>query len=131
MPVAPVQGASAFQFRQNFSNVYINFQRRIQLGQEYILGTNKKAVREMDHFNRLVSEQLVTMEKLLFLQGELERCQQIEAELQMLHNSTDLESIQSEIRLMKDELKGIQSTFEKQTEEVINSYREMNLTPSF
>ena len=88
-------------------------------------------MREMDHFNRLVSEQLVTMEKLLFLQGELERCQQIEAELQMLHNSTDLESIQSEIRLMKDELKGIQSTFEKQTEEVINSYREMNLTPSF
>ncbi|MEH7083909.1 YgaB family protein [Neobacillus drentensis] len=85
----------------------------------------------MDHFNRLVSEQLVTMDKLLYLQGELERCQQIEVELQTLQKSTDLESIQSEIRLMKDELKEIQSIFEKQTEEVINSYREMNLTPSF
>ncbi|WHY68168.1 YgaB family protein [Neobacillus sp. SuZ13] len=85
----------------------------------------------MDHFNRLVSEQLVTMDKLLYLQGELERCQQIEVELQTIQKSTDLESIQLEIRLMKDELKEIQSIFEKQTEEVINSYREMNLTPSF
>ncbi|MFP5112168.1 YgaB family protein [Bacillaceae bacterium C204] len=85
----------------------------------------------MDHFNRLVSEQLVTMDKLLYLQGELERCQQIEAELQTLQKATDLESIQSEIKLMKQELKEIQSIFEKQTEEVINSYREMNLTPSF
>lgn len=85
----------------------------------------------MDHFNRLVSEQLVTMDKLLYLQGELERCQQIEAELQILQKATDLESIQSEIKLMKQELKEIQSIFEKQTEEVINSYREMNLTPSF
>jgi len=85
----------------------------------------------MDHFNRLVSEQLVTMEKLLYLQGEIERCQQIEVELQTLQKETDLESIQNEIILMKLELKEIQSIFEKQTEEVIDSYREMNLTPSF
>jgi len=85
----------------------------------------------MDHFNRLVSEQLVTMEKLLYLQGEIERCQQIEVELQTLQKETDLESIQNEILLMKHELKEIQSIFEKQTEEVIDSYREMNLTPSF
>ncbi|MBV7506435.1 hypothetical protein KW850_14310 [Bacillus sp. sid0103] len=84
----------------------------------------------MDHFNRLVSEQLVTMEKLLYLQGELERCQQIEVELQALQKETDLASIQTEIRIMKQELKEIQSIFEKQTEEVINSYREMDLTPS-
>lgn len=85
----------------------------------------------MDHFNRLVSDQLVTMEKLLYLQGELERCQQIEEELQTLQNATDLESVQTDIRLMKKELKEIQTIFEKQTEEVINSYREMNFTPSF
>jgi len=84
----------------------------------------------MDHFNRLVSEQMVTMEKLLFLQAELERCQQIEEELQTLQNATNLESIQSDIQAMKQELKEIQLIFEKQTEEVINSYREMNLTPS-
>ena len=85
----------------------------------------------MDHFNRLVSEQLVTMEKLLYLQGEIERCQQIEEELQTLQDATDLESVQADIRLKKKELKEIQTIFEKQTEEVINSYREMNLTASF
>ena len=84
----------------------------------------------MDHFNRLVSEQMVTMEKLLYLQAELERCQQIEEELQTLQNATNLESIQNDIQAMKQELKEIQLIFEKQTEEVINSYREMNLTPS-
>ncbi|MBU8918115.1 YgaB family protein [Neobacillus sp. 114] len=82
----------------------------------------------MDHFNRLVSEQMATMEKLLFLQAELERCQQIEGELQVLQNETDLESIQADIQQMKKELKEIQAMFEKQTEEVINSYREINLT---
>ncbi|MEH7331611.1 YgaB family protein [Neobacillus drentensis] len=84
----------------------------------------------MNHFNRLVSEQMATMEKLLYLQAELERCQQIEEELQSLQNETDLESIQTDIQLMKKELKEIQSMFEKQTEEVINSYRESSLTPS-
>jgi hypothetical protein len=84
----------------------------------------------MDHFNRLVSKQMVTMEKLLYLQAELERCQQIEGDLQTLQNATDLESIQDDIQHMKKELKEIQLIFEKQTEEVINSYQEMNLTPS-
>ncbi|AZU60977.1 YgaB family protein [Neobacillus mesonae] len=84
----------------------------------------------MDEFNRLVSEQMATMEKLLFLQAELERCQKIEVELLALQEETDLESIQADIQLMKKELKEIQAIFEKQTEEVIDSYREMNLTPS-
>ncbi|MBT2658973.1 hypothetical protein J7E81_27765 [Bacillus sp. ISL-18] len=84
----------------------------------------------MDHFNRLVSEQMATMEKLLYLQAELERCQEIEEELQTLQNATNLESVQNDIQAMKKELKEIQIIFEKQTEEVINSYREMNLTPS-
>ncbi|EKN63592.1 hypothetical protein BABA_24780 [Neobacillus bataviensis LMG 21833] len=84
----------------------------------------------MDLFNRLVSEQMATMEKLLYLQTELERCQQIEEELQTLQNATDLDSIQIDIQLMKKELKEIQLIFEKQTEEVINSYKETNLTTS-
>jgi uncharacterized protein YigA (DUF484 family) len=84
----------------------------------------------MNHFNRLVSEQMATMEKLLYLQAELERCQQIEEELQTLQDATDLESIQADIQLMKKELKEIQQIFEKQTEEVINTYRETNLSPS-
>ena len=84
----------------------------------------------MNHFNRLVSEQMVTMEKLLYIQSELERCQEIEEELQVLQNATNLESIQCDIGQMKKELKEIQLIFEKQTEEVIKSYREMHLTPS-
>ncbi|MEH6994089.1 YgaB family protein [Neobacillus drentensis] len=84
----------------------------------------------MDHFNRLVSEQMMTMEKLLYLQGELERCQEIEEQLQTLQNETELESVQFDINQMKKELKEIQEIFEKQTEEVIQSYRETDLEPS-
>ncbi|NYE08301.1 tRNA G26 N,N-dimethylase Trm1 [Bacillus niacini] len=84
----------------------------------------------MDHFNRLVSEQMMTMEKLLYLQGELERCQEIEQQLQILQNETELESVQFDINQMKKELKEIQEIFEKQTEEVIQSYRETDLEPS-
>ena len=84
----------------------------------------------MNHFNRLVSEQLVTMEKLLYLQGELERCQEIQEQLLALQNETELESVQFDINQMKKELKEIQEIFEKQTEEVIQSYRESNLEPS-
>lgn len=84
----------------------------------------------MDHFNRLVSEQMLTMEKLLYLQGELERCQEIKQQLQTIQNETELESVQFDINQMKKELKEIQEIFEKQTEEVIQSYRESDLEPS-
>jgi hypothetical protein len=84
----------------------------------------------MDHFNRLVTEQMLTMEKLLYLQGELERCQEIEQQLQTIQNETQLESVQFDINQMKKELKEIQEIFEKQTEEVIQSYRETDLEPS-
>lgn len=78
----------------------------------------------MENFNRLVSEQMRTMEKLLFLQSELERCQEIEEELLQIQNGTELESVQLEVKRMKEELKEIQKTFEKQTEEVISSYHQ-------
>jgi hypothetical protein len=87
-------------------------------------------VRAMNHFNRLVSEQMMTMEKLLYLQSELERCQEIETQLQKIQNETELESVQFDINQMKKELKEIQEIFEKQTEEVIQSYRETDLEPS-
>lgn len=84
----------------------------------------------MNHFSRLVSEQMMTMEKLLYLQSELERCQEIEEQLLTLQSETELESIQIDINQMKKELKEIQEVFEKQTEEVIQSYRETDLEPS-
>ncbi|OCA83334.1 hypothetical protein A8F94_19750 [Bacillus sp. FJAT-27225] len=77
----------------------------------------------MKTFNCLISEQMKTMEKLLYLQGELERCQEIESQLQLLQNETELESIQQEIISMKKELREIQRTFERQTDEVIRSYQ--------
>lgn len=82
----------------------------------------------MEQFNRLVSEQMKTMEKLLFIQSELERCQEIEEELIVLQKETELVSVQYEINRMKEELKEIQQVFENQTEEVIRSYQLMDLT---
>lgn len=80
----------------------------------------------MEDFNRLVSQQMKTMEKLLYLQAELERCQDIEQELILLQQQTELESIQEEIVIMKQELKEIHQLFEKQTEEVIQTYQDVN-----
>ncbi|MHC0039092.1 YgaB family protein [Pseudoneobacillus sp. C159] len=80
----------------------------------------------MNQFNQLVSEQMKTMEKLLYLQAELERCQEIETELSVLQQEAKVDSIQSEISKMKEELKEIQKIFDHQTEEVIRSYQLMN-----
>lgn len=82
----------------------------------------------MENFNSLVSEQMKTMEKLLYLQSELERCQEIEEELKAIQQETELESVQYEIARMKEELKEIHRIFEEQTEEVIRSYQEVNVT---
>ena len=81
----------------------------------------------MDQFNELVSTQLKTMDKLLYLQSELERCQQIEQQLITLRQNTELEEIREEIDRMKAELKDIHRIFEEQTEEVIRSYQDMNI----
>jgi hypothetical protein len=74
-------------------------------------------------FDQLVSEQLKTMDQLLFLQEELERCRELEEELIKLQNETGLRLIQEEINIMKKQLHEIQQIFEKQTEEVIQSYQ--------
>ena len=81
----------------------------------------------MEDFNRLVAEQMKTMEKLLYLQTELERCQQIEQELIDLQQQNKLESIQTEIASKKQALKKIHQVFEQQTEEVIKTYQEINI----
>ena len=86
---------------------------------------------DLDQFNRLVSEQMITMEKLLYLQAELERCLKIKSQLQNLQKETGLESIQFDIDQMEKELAEIQQIFEKQTEEVIQTYQIMKVTPLF
>ncbi|MGE7218471.1 YgaB family protein [Priestia koreensis] len=87
-------------------------------------------------FDQLVSQQLETMDQLLFLQSELERCQRIEQELQDLYGQSALESIQHEISGMKKQLKEIQEVFQQQTEQIIQSYEQernqnVSSTPSF
>lgn len=74
-------------------------------------------------FNELVTEQLETMDKLLYLQSEIERCQELEEELLQLQEMTKVESIMREIASKKMELKEIQNMFQKQTDEVIRSYQ--------
>ncbi|MGD6800996.1 hypothetical protein FZC79_09515 [Rossellomorea vietnamensis] len=78
----------------------------------------------MSQFNKLITDQLKTMDKLLFLQSEIERCQEIEKELAELQQQSKLESIHKEITEMKEELKGIQKEFQDQTNEVIQMYSE-------
>lgn len=74
-------------------------------------------------FNELVSVQLGTMDKLLYLQSEIERCQALEEELIELQEMTKAESIQKEILRKKKDLREIQKTFQEQTDEVIRSYQ--------
>ncbi|WP_445489723.1 YgaB family protein [Niallia sp. 03133] len=81
----------------------------------------------MDLFNGLVGEQMKTMDKLLYLQGELERCEVIELELQLLQKETELKAIQLDIQKMKEELKDIHQKFDLQTEKVIKVYQENEL----
>jgi YgaB-like protein len=82
----------------------------------------------VEEFNRLVTEQMKTMDKLLFLQSELERCQDIEMQIRKLEQENELESVHMELSEMKDELKKLQKVFEMQTEDVIRSYQEMKVT---
>ncbi|USK36140.1 hypothetical protein LIT25_03270 [Bacillus sp. F19] len=77
----------------------------------------------MKDFDQLVGNQLQTMEKLLCLQSEIERCQQLKEQLSNLPDEIKCKEIESEIDFMKDELHVIQKVFEKQTEEVILSYQ--------
>ena len=85
---------------------------------------------EMQEFNRLVAKQMQTMDRLLFLQSELDRCQEIENVLMELQQQSQIVSVQLEIVKMKEELKDIQQKFELQTEEVIRSYQEISVTTS-
>ncbi|MFY4776482.1 YgaB family protein [Metabacillus sp. RGM 3146] len=78
----------------------------------------------METFNMLVGEQLKTMDRLLELQSELERCQEIQREVTHFQDEATKLSIQKEVEQTKKELSAIQEIFEKQTEDVIRSYQD-------
>lgn len=86
----------------------------------------------MEEFNRLVSEQMVTMDQLLSLQSELERQQELKRQLSALvkeqepdmFEKPELELVKNKITIIEQELKAIQNTFTRQTEELIRVYNE-------
>lgn len=82
----------------------------------------------MEQFDIEVAKQIEIMDKLLYLQAEIERCQSIEKQLIELENGTKLLSVQNEIKEMKEELLSIQLLFQKQTEETLRSYKKSAIT---
>jgi len=76
----------------------------------------------MQLFDDLVNRQIETMDQLIKIQEEIERCQEIENQLHELEDLTKLSIIREEIDIMRDELKAIQHTFQKQTQQIIKSF---------
>lgn len=77
----------------------------------------------MDQFDLLVQKQVEVMEKLLFLQSEIEKLQHIENELQQNDKNGQLTLIRTEIFEKKKHLKEIHKQFDFLTEEVINHFQ--------
>jgi len=77
----------------------------------------------MPEFENLVQGQMEIMDKLLYLQAEIERCQKIEKELAALENKAQLLSIREDISQKRKDLAQIQDLFQKQTEQVIQAYQ--------
>nr|MDH3155270.1 YgaB family protein [Bacillus licheniformis]MDH3162832.1 YgaB family protein [Bacillus licheniformis] len=77
----------------------------------------------MPEFENLVQGQMEIMDKLLYLQAEIERCQKIEKELVALEKKAQLLSIREDISQKRKDLAQIQDLFQKQTEQVIQAYQ--------
>ncbi|ABS20803.1 YgaB family protein [Bacillus cytotoxicus] len=77
----------------------------------------------MNSFDKLVGEQLQIMDELLKLQAHLERYQQIERNEQEKYDQKDLYFIRQEISKTELALKLLHEKFEKQTNEVIHSFK--------
>ncbi|TWL43846.1 YgaB family protein [Bacillus paralicheniformis] len=77
----------------------------------------------MPEFENLVQGQMEIMDKLLYLQAEIERCQKIEKELAALEKKAQLLSIREDISQKRKDLAQIQDLFQKQTKQVIQAYQ--------
>ncbi|MDA7026623.1 YgaB family protein [Bacillus sp. CLL-7-23] len=84
----------------------------------------------MPKFENLVKGQMQIMDQLLFLQEEIERCQEIEKELLSLEKKAQLVSIQETIAEKRKDLAVIQDLFQKQTEQVIQAYQHIETASS-
>ncbi|WP_230504059.1 YgaB family protein [Sutcliffiella rhizosphaerae] len=77
----------------------------------------------MNNFDVAVAKQLETMDKLLGIQVEIERCQQLQTQLK--EEMEQIQTLKEQIEKMKKELKEVQDIFEAQTEDAIRSYQKM------
>lgn len=77
----------------------------------------------MNEFDRLIGEQVQTMDRLLYLQTEIERCKEMEQQFMKSRDKNKVDTIQEEIVTKTNELVEIQEIFEKQTEEVIRCFQ--------
>ncbi|MFX0572369.1 YgaB family protein [Bacillus pumilus] len=79
----------------------------------------------MSDFDQLVKEQMQLMDQLLNVQGELDLCLETEKQLLQDEKKEEWTRIHDQIKQKRKELQKIQILFTKQTEEVINSYKQM------
>ncbi|PEC87005.1 stress-induced protein [Bacillus cereus] len=76
----------------------------------------------MNDFDKLVREQLETMDELLKLQAHLEKYQQIEMSEKDTYDKKELHFIRQEIYRTELALKLLHEKFEEQTNSVIQSF---------
>ena len=79
----------------------------------------------MSDFDQLVKEQMQLMDQLLDVQGELDLCLETEKQLLQDEKKEEWHSLCDQIKQKREELQKVQTLFTKQTEQVINSYKQM------
>ncbi|WP_368930510.1 YgaB family protein [Bacillus pumilus] len=78
----------------------------------------------MSDFDQLVKEQMQLMDQLLNVQGELDLCLETEKQLLQDEKKAEWTKLHDQIKQKREELQKVQTLFTKQTEEVINSYKQ-------
>ncbi|UUD43502.1 YgaB family protein [Bacillus pumilus] len=79
----------------------------------------------MSDFDQLVRKQMQLMDQLLDVQGELDRCLETEKRLLQDEKKEERHRLHDQIKQKREELQKVQTLFTKQTEQVINSYKQM------
>ncbi|MCA0926604.1 YgaB family protein [Bacillus altitudinis] len=79
----------------------------------------------MSDFDQLVREQMQLMDQLLDVQGELDLYLETEKRLLQGEEKEERHKLQDQIKQKREELQKVQTLFTKQTEQVINSYKQM------
>ncbi|MDR4200076.1 ElaB/YqjD/DUF883 family membrane-anchored ribosome-binding protein [Bacillus altitudinis] len=79
----------------------------------------------MSDFDQLVKEQMQLMDQLLDVQGELDLYLETEKRLLQGEKKEERHKLHDQINQKREELQKVQTLFTKQTEQVINSYKQM------